>query len=95
MIRFFLALFLAGSVCAADLHVDREKGDDANDAKNAPVKTIAKAIGMAQAGDTIHLAPGTYYESIDLSNKHGLPGKPITLHPLKPGRTDAPIKILE
>ena len=43
------------------------------------MKTIARAIKLAQPGDTVHLAPGTYFESADLSNKHGENGRPITL----------------
>ena len=64
---------------APDLHVDPKTGDDANNGRLAPVKTIARAMKLAQPGDTIHLTPETYYESADFTNKHGLPGKPITL----------------
>ena len=62
-----------------DLHVDPATGNDANDGRTAPVKTIARAIKLAQPGDTVHLAPRTYFESADLSNKHGKDGRPITL----------------
>ena len=62
-----------------ELRVNPATGSDANDGRAKPVKTIALAIRLAQPGDTIHLAPGTYFESADLSNKHGLPDKPITL----------------
>ena len=64
---------------STELRVDPAAGDDANDGRDQPVKTIARAIKLAQPGDTIHLTPGTYYESADFTNKHGLPGKPITL----------------
>ena len=64
---------------ANDLYVVPATGDDANDGRAAPVRTIARAIRLAQPGDTVHLAPGVYHESADLTNKHGLPGKPITL----------------
>ncbi|MDF1812448.1 MAG: HEAT repeat domain-containing protein [Verrucomicrobiales bacterium] len=64
---------------APDLHVDPNAGNDSNNGRSAPVKTIARAIKLAQPGDTIHLTPGTYYESADFTNKHGLPGMPITL----------------
>jgi hypothetical protein len=43
------------------------------------VATIAEAIQRAQPGDTIHLEPKRYYETADLSRKHGLEGKPIIL----------------
>ena len=61
------------------LHVNPATGDDTRDGIAGPVKTIARAVKLAQPGDTVHLTPGTYFESADLSNKHGLPGKPITL----------------
>ncbi|MFT5466975.1 MAG: HEAT repeat protein [Verrucomicrobiales bacterium] len=64
---------------SSDLRVDPKAGDDANDGRNMPVKTIARAMRLAQPGDTIHLTLGVYYESADFTNKHGLPGKPITL----------------
>ncbi len=64
---------------ALDLYVDPKAGDDSNNGRSSPVKTIARAMKLAQPGDTIHLTPETYYESADFSNKHGLPGKPITL----------------
>ncbi|MEC5125834.1 DUF1565 domain-containing protein, partial [Verrucomicrobiales bacterium BCK34] len=69
----------AGLSPGPDLHVDPEAGNDGNDGRSAPVKTIARAMKLAQPGDTIHLTPGTYYESANFTNKHGLPGKPITL----------------
>lgn len=69
----------ARQAASTDLHVDPMKGNDANDGRTAPVKTIARAIKLAQPGDTVHLAPGTYFESADLSNKHGEVGRPITL----------------
>jgi hypothetical protein len=61
------------------LQVDPTTGNDGQDGIARPVRTIARAVKLAQPGDTIHLVPGTYYESADLSNKHGLPGRPITL----------------
>ncbi len=63
----------------ASISVDPAAGDDANDGRTQPVKTIARAIRLAQPGDTIHLTPGTYFQSADFINKHGLPGQPITL----------------
>jgi hypothetical protein len=63
----------------SEIQVDPAAGSDANDGRSQPVKTIARAIRLAQPGDTIHLKPGTYFESADFINKHGQPGKPITL----------------
>jgi len=82
--RWWLALLAA--VCtigsARDLYVDQEHGDDTADGlERTPLKTIAKAIGMAAAGDTIHLVPGTkpLRELPTFHDKRGEPGRPITL----------------
>ena len=64
---------------ARALRVDPRSGDDKNDGIANPLKTIARAIRIAQPGDTIHLATVRYFESADLTNKNGEPGKPITL----------------
>ncbi|MCB1093361.1 MAG: DUF1565 domain-containing protein, partial [Verrucomicrobiae bacterium] len=76
---FLFCLGMGSVVVAAEIHVNPDTGDDRNDGVASPVKTIAKGIRLAQPGDTVHLAPGTYHESADLTNKHGEPGKPITL----------------
>jgi len=64
-----------------DIYVDPDQGDDSNDgrSKASSVKRIAQAIRLARPGDTIHLAPTTYYESANFINVHGEPDKPITL----------------
>lgn len=77
--RFFLLLVLALPALGRDLHVDPAQGNDARDGVEAPVKTIARGIRLAQPGDTVHLAPGRYLESADLSRKHGEPDRPIVL----------------
>jgi len=64
---------------ARALRVNPHSGDDKNDGVAAPFKTIARAIRIAQPGDTIHLATTRYFESADLTNKNGEAGKPITL----------------
>jgi len=65
---------------AADLQVDPVRGDDAADGRSAPVRTLARAIRLAAPGDTIHLQPGVVYsDSAVFANKHGEPGRPITL----------------
>jgi hypothetical protein len=80
----FLFAFLLMSPAMAepliDIYVSPTAGNDANDGRSHPVKSIARAIKLAEPGDTIHLAVGTYFESADFINKHGLPGKPITLN---------------
>lgn len=69
----------SSSTGGRSIHVDPIRGDDKNDGMAAPVRSIARAVRVAQPGDTIHLTPATYFESIDLSGKHGEPGRPITL----------------
>ncbi len=65
---------------AADLHVDPVAGDDRSDGRTGPVRSIARAIALAGPGDVIHLQPGrVYYDSAVFANKHGEPGRPITL----------------
>lgn len=63
---FALAL-LTTSLPGRDIHVG----------KDAP--SIAHAIKMAQPGDTIHLEPKVYHDYAGFYEKHGEPGKPITL----------------
>ncbi|MEN3942668.1 hypothetical protein WJU23_15310 [Prosthecobacter sp. SYSU 5D2] len=77
-----LCLLLAltfSSASARSLKVDPVTGDDTQDGVAAAVKTIARAVSLAQPGDTVDLAPATYYESVNLGSKHGLPGQPITV----------------
>ena len=55
-------------------------GNDTNDGKSssAPLKTIQKAIDLAQPGDTIHLADGVYLQDI-ISKYNGTASAPITI----------------
>lgn len=68
-ILFALFLAMAGPLLAADIHVDASAGDDtrAGTAWSAPVRTIARALALAQAApgaDTIHVAAGRYAENV-------------------------------
>lgn len=74
---FVLALVLAPSASALDIHVDPDAGNDAS--TNGPVKTISRAIKLAQPGDTIHLKPIVYRDYAGFYGKRGEPGKPIIL----------------
>ena len=49
--------------CAREIHVDTAGSDSAVGTASAPLKTIAKATPMAQAGDCIQVHAGTYAES--------------------------------
>jgi len=68
---------------AADIYVNHEQGDDHHTGFDAsqPIRTIHLATKLAKPGDTIHLAPTTlpYRESVDLFNRSGEEGKPITV----------------
>ena len=72
-------LLIAGylSAAAETLHVD-PKGDDQGDGSEAkPVRTIQHAADLAQAGDTVLVAPGIYRERI-APPRGGKEGTPIT-----------------
>lgn len=78
--------WLLGSACARDIYVDPARGSDAADglraevaAGSGPVKTIARGLALAQAGDTVHLAEATYHESALFRDRAGEAGKPIVL----------------
>jgi hypothetical protein len=80
--------FCASSLFARDLYVDPLTGDDKRDGTSAtvvgetgPVKTIARGVKLAQPGDTVHLAKHDqpYHESVVFHNRHGEPGRPITV----------------
>ena len=62
-----LCLALSASLMAADVYVDNVKGAvDATGSKEAPFKTIAKALKVLKSGDTLHLTPneGVPYEEV-------------------------------
>lgn len=59
-------------------------GSDAGAGTEAdPWATIGHAAAVAEAGDTVEVAPGTYVESVDLT-RSGSPAAPIVFHG-KPG----------
>lgn len=61
------------------LHVDATNGSDDNDgSKDSAWKTIAHALTQVQAGDTLYLRGGTYYEHVYCSVT-GTAEKPITV----------------
>lgn len=55
-------------------------GSDTNTGitESDPLKTIQKGISKANAGDTVMILPGTYYESLIIT-KSGNEGNPITI----------------
>ncbi len=87
----FLVLLLVSSAAARDIHVSNLAGDDSfigHEAgsmsdRTGPVRTIARALQLAQGGDRIVLAKTgePYRESIALvgSRHSGYPRRPFTI----------------
>ena len=84
---FLLWLSLASTAFARDIHVNNLAGDDRADGKasqtvagvSGPVRSIAKALRLAEAGDRIVLANTgrAYHESLSLTgSRHG--GSPVS-----------------
>ena len=75
-----LALALCPAALATDLHVDPLAGDDltGTGAAGAPFATAGKALSLATAGDTVHLAPGHYAPSTGETFPWDLPAR-VTL----------------
>ncbi len=66
--------------CAHEIHVATNGDDSASGSASAPLKTIAKATPMAQAGDCIQVHAGTYAESTTIAFAHdGTQAMPIVL----------------
>jgi hypothetical protein len=59
-----LCLCSPSSVYAVDLYVSPSGSDTAAGSQTAPFKTIQKGVNTTKAGDTLHVLPGTYTESI-------------------------------
>ena len=53
-------------------------GDDANDGRKKPFRTVQKAVDTAPAGSTIVVRPGLYRERVRIVGG-GAPGKPLTV----------------
>jgi len=63
-----------------DVFYVRASGDDANDgSKDAPFRTIPKAVGLISDGDTIIVGPGTYTDFVDINKKKGLVNSQIVI----------------
>jgi hypothetical protein len=71
--------FILSSTRAFDIRVDAAIGNDKNDGIAKPVKTIARGLKLAQAGDTVHLTKAIYRESAVFLNRSGEQEKPIIL----------------
>ncbi len=62
----------------SDLYVSTSGNDSNSGSINSPLRTVTKAISMANPGTTIYLRAGLYNENIVI-NKSGTPIAPITL----------------
>jgi hypothetical protein len=67
-----LLLLPAAVLAAADLYVSPSGSDSNPGTRLLPFKTINQAAGVAQAGTTVHVAPGNYPERV-LSANSGTP----------------------
>ena len=54
-------------------------------AKEWPLRSLARAVVLADPGETILLWPGTYHETV-LIRRGGLPGKPLRIRAAIPGQ---------
>jgi hypothetical protein len=74
-----LLLSAAATSYSADWQVDPVDGDDSAAGSGRAVKSIARAIRLANAGDTIHLRPMVYHDWAPFYDKAGEPERPIVL----------------
>jgi parallel beta-helix repeat protein len=64
MAAILLLPWLASAVAAAEIHVDADFTGTGDGSEAAPFPTIAEALAIAAAGDTIHVHAGTYGEQV-------------------------------
>ncbi len=77
-----MALGCLGAACAADIHVDFEKGSDkAGGSKESPLRSFQAAIKKAAPGDCIIILPASkpINASLIARDKKGIEGKPIVV----------------
>jgi len=72
---------LSGSVSAATYYVSTTGADTNVGSQQSPFKTFAKAITVANPGDSLKIFGGTYTESLK-ATKSGTAGAPITISPV-------------
>lgn len=66
--------------------VSPQGSDDDPGTQDAPLKTISAAAAKAGPGDTVHVAPGVYRESVKIEGRSGKPGRPIVFTAWGEGR---------
>ncbi|MFC3197726.1 right-handed parallel beta-helix repeat-containing protein [Parapedobacter deserti] len=70
------------STCLGEsIYVHPQNGSDSSKGDfSAPFRTLKKAVSVVMPGDTIHLYPMVYQESLEFrNNKSGTPDKPIVV----------------
>jgi hypothetical protein len=72
-------LLAPGLAWARDFYVEPDRGVDSADGSSGPLRTIARAVALAGAGDTVHLAARAepYRESVALRSRAGDTGRPL------------------
>ena len=65
-------------LAGAEIFVSPNGRDSSSGTKNAPLKTIGKAVAKAKPGDTVRLLPGIFSEQVVLK-KSGRKGAFITI----------------
>lgn len=68
LLIILISSIFSSNAFAADLYVSNSGNDLKAGSIAEPFKTIQKAAAVAKAGSTVHVAPGTYAESIQSSN---------------------------
>ncbi len=64
---------------AADIFVAQNGDDQDVGTITTPLASIQAALNKAQAGDTIYLREGRYYEAVNFTGQNGNSGSPITI----------------
>jgi hypothetical protein len=83
-VLFGLLVVASATAGARDIYVSPTGNDKATGATSAvPLKTIAAAASLANAGDTVQLLPGRYKEAI-VPVRSGTPERPITFRSAGP-----------
>lgn len=61
------AFFVVSVVTAETLFVDSSVADGGDGGRNAPLRTLGKALDRVAAGDVIRLRKGTYREAVTVA----------------------------
>lgn len=73
----FLVVLSVSTAFAHDYYVSVNGNDAFNGSSTFPWRTIQHAADLAVAGDTVHVLPGTYNESVEVISAGGTTSAPI------------------